>query len=216
MQRTYTIKLVVRGTFSRKLKAKSLAAGMLKRLRLPEEWSPAGTEVSCRAVRELKRPEPKENPEDAARANVLTRCCAILEEARAITQLPRQVSFRWHRHTDGGCGSIGQRHTAHAHRGGGGSTRRPSGNRVRLPKNLVCLNNRFLKMLTNYSENELTGLVLHEVSHFIVKKQGHGSRFQGVEGRVVDAWNRHKNTNLGSSYLTALMAEVEMRQQQEA
>ena len=193
MNRKYRIALIIEGQFARKVKAKQEAERLLRSLSVRAPWAKTGTRISSRQIREPKMPEAKApDPENAEREGIMARVLEAVRQVRAATPTLPRVSVRWVDRDGCGHPSRGNWVTAHAHRGKWW-TRRKSGKRVSLPRNLICLH--FARLKRNLAkkgasfDGYLAWLMAHEIAHMAGKRSHRSKRFGAM---VRDAENHWK------------------------
>ena len=137
MKRTYTISLLVRGTFERKVKAKREAERLLKSLRVSEPWVKTGTRVVSRAKPERTSPEPDPAmvEEKIAKGQALAELREIAADMAAILSNVKKPRVEWspNRWCDGG-------DRAHVHIQKGVHWIRGPRNGRKIPYGMICIN----------------------------------------------------------------------------
>ncbi len=195
MKRTYRIAVTVEATFDRKVASRSHARAVRERVEsaLPEPWRVAEVHVSSRARPERTVPSP--GPKDAAIAKLVSDARAIYAEMKSLDPMLPNATIRFY--TDG-CGrSNGNR--AHVHPGKWWASRE-HGRRVRLPRNLICLERRYLRWsLRNPTDPDLYECLARTVAHELMhirypghrdeygRRHGNGAHRRAVFHGAIDA-----------------------------
>ncbi len=192
MRRVYTLTIEIEAEFAAKIKSSSWKTRIRERVAkiLPSPWKISKTSIRTRVEREAQERVPTER--EIRKEEILLRARRIVREIKdASPRLPRPINVRW---IDKGCRDGSGGYAAHAHRGQWyryDPTRKNQfgrGKRIRLPRNLICLEN-FVHIERSYPKDwNLASLLCHEIAH-LATKRGHGTgKFHEIKKRIFERW----------------------------
>lgn len=196
MKRTYEVTITLRceQTFHRKRRGVLVKQEALRGIEAPPGWGVVGARVRSRMISE-PRPTPGPSEEKRAQNAAVARAQAVLEELRRGNLRVPVAAIRWY---TAGCGSRGRGYGAHIHAHHRPVKRVPGTKTritryIRMPRNLICLNN--LPLWFKADDSWIAHTIAHELAHAVFARSRQGHRAAAFNRKVReyhDAWKAYR------------------------